>query len=130
MASIVREIPVASATAAWDALVDFGAVDRRVVPGFVTDCELDGGDRIVTFANGAQARERLVAVDHDRRRLVYAVVESGLGFVHHQASVEVVDGPDGARLVWTSDLLPDDLAPMVEGLMTAGAVAMERTLGG
>ena len=39
---------------------DFGALHERLVPGFVVDCRLDGdGGRLVTFFNGAVAREVL-----------------------------------------------------------------------
>jgi hypothetical protein len=66
-----------------------------------------------------------------RRRLVYAVVDSPLGLVHHQASVEILvddEGGGGSRLVWTADVLPDDLAPVIDGLMAHAATAMTRAL--
>ena len=92
MVSISKDIRVdASAGEAWDALRDFGAVHQRVAPGFVVDASVEGPDRVVTFASGAQARERLVTLDDDRRRLVYTVVDGPLGATHHQASVEVRD---------------------------------------
>ena len=86
----------------------------------------------MTFETGAQARERLIDVDDARRRLVYSVVESSLGFVHHQASVEVVaaENGEGTHLVWTADLLPDTLRPVIEAMMTRGASAIARTLAG
>jgi hypothetical protein len=60
----------------WTAVRDFGAVDERLAPGFVVDTRLDGDARIVTFFNGAVARELLVDIDDEARRLVYSVVES------------------------------------------------------
>ncbi|MBA3864787.1 MAG: hypothetical protein H0X42_00300 [Solirubrobacterales bacterium] len=58
MASIRKEILIdAPPTDAWDALRDRGAIHQRLVPGFVVDAWLDGGDRIVTFFNGLEARE-------------------------------------------------------------------------
>jgi hypothetical protein len=134
MASIRKVIPVgAGPQEAWAALADFGAVHERVAAGFVTGVRLEGGDRVVTFANGAGAQERLVSADADARRLVYSVVRNSLGFTHHQASVEVVDvpnGDEGCRLVWITDALPDEVAPIVDGLMDAGAAAIARTLAG
>lgn len=130
MASIRKEIPVGSDPAsAWEAVRDFANVHERVAVGFVTAARLEGDERIVTFVTGAEARERLVDVDEDRRRLVYSVVESPLGLSHHQASVEVLEGSDGgSRLVWISDVLPDQLAPTIDGMMTQGAAAIARTL--
>lgn len=133
MATIRKEIPIGiKSSEAWEVLRDYGALHDRLVPGFVTDTRLEGNDRIVTFANGAVARERLVALDDERHRLVYSVVESPMGFTHHQASVELVesvDEPDDCWLVWTADVLPDEVAPIVDEMMDAGAAVMTRTLG-
>lgn len=134
MASIRKVLALATPPEeVWDALADFAAVHERVAPGFVTDSRTEGNDRVVTFASGAVARERLVSADARDRRLVYTVVRGGLPFTHHQASVEVLDAPDGAtgcRLVWTTDVLPDGVAPVVDRLMDQGATAIARRLGG
>ena len=133
MASIHQDIQLGvTPDEAWAAVRDFGAVHVRVAPGFVTDTRLDGDDRIVTFHTGAVATERLVTVDDRRRRLVYSVVDSPLGFSHHQASVEIVDGSasEGCRLRWTADVLPGAVAPVVDGLMAQGAAAIARALAG
>ena len=74
MASIRKDIPIdAPADHVWNAVRDFGAVHRRLAPGFAIDARLDGDTRVVTFANGNVAREVLVDSDEARRRLVYAI---------------------------------------------------------
>ena len=71
MASIRKEITIdAQPDDAWAALRDFGALHSRLVRGFATDTRIDGQDRIVTFFNGAVARERLVDTDDDARRQI------------------------------------------------------------
>jgi hypothetical protein len=76
MASIRKEIQIdAPPEKVWDALRDFGALHERLVPGFVTDCRMDGEDRIVTFARGAVMREVLIDLDDDERRLVWSIVD-------------------------------------------------------
>ena len=66
MASIRKEISIdVRPEDAWAALRDFAAVHERLVPGFVTDARMDGDDaRIVTFFNGAVARETLEAAGY------------------------------------------------------------------
>src|SRR5262249_15240932 len=87
MASIRTEITIdASPETVWDALRDWAAVHERLVPGFVTAAHLDGEDRIVTFFNGTVARERLVDLDDEARRLVWSVVDGP--FSHHNASAQ------------------------------------------
>lgn len=125
MASIHKDIPLpVPPDMAWEALADFGAVHERVAPGFVVACRLDGDDRVVTFANGAVARERLVTLDGRRRRLAYTVVEGPLGSTHHQASVTVAASPGGCVLEWTTDVLPHEHAAVIESMMDLGAAAM------
>ena len=128
MATIEKQFSVASTPdQVWDALRDVGAVHTRLARKFVVDTRLEGDSRRVTFANGIVVRERFVTIDDRRRRLVYSVVEWEL--THHNASFEVHDEADGsARVVWTADLLPDNLADMVGSFMEQGAVAMKQTL--
>jgi carbon monoxide dehydrogenase subunit G len=133
MASVTRETLIAARPEdVWAALQDFQAVHQRLAAGFVVDSRPDGeGARVVIFFNGAVAREILVAVDDADRRLVYSVVESALGFTHHNAAARVdpagADG-DATRFVWTVDLLPDDAAAYVAPLMEQGLEAIRTTL--
>lgn len=131
MASITKEITIAAhPDQVWAALHAFDAVHERLAKGFVVDCRPDGpGLRIVTFFNGVVAREALVSLDDDARRLVYTVVESPLGLTHYNAAAQVLpDGDSTSRFVWTIDLLPDDLADAVAALMERGAEAIRTTL--
>jgi hypothetical protein len=130
MASITKEIPLAASSASvWDAVRDIGALHTRLVPGFVTDTRLDGDARIVTFANGTTARERIVDLSEADRRMVWAV--SDPPFTHYSASAQVFDdGPSSSRLVWISDFLPNELRDTVAGLMDAGAAAMQKAFAG
>jgi len=127
MATLRKEIPITQNPAAvWRAVRDFGEVHTKVAPGFLTDLKMDNGDRIVTFFNGLVARERLVTLDDQACRLVYAVVEGRPS--HYNAAVQVL--PEGAdsRIVWTIDLLPDDLAPAVGAMMDEAVGVMKKTL--
>jgi hypothetical protein len=128
MASIRKEFFVAASAAhVWDALRDFGAVHRRVAPGFVTDLRLEEGARIVTFANGNVARELLVDADDERMRLVYAIIATR--FVAHSASVQAfAEDADRCRVVWITDMLPNELTGYVSGQMDAAVKIMRETL--
>jgi hypothetical protein len=128
MATLRRQVALdASASTVWSAIRDFGAVHTRVAPGFLTKLEMDQGDRVVTFFNGLVARERLVTIDDEDCRLVYAVVEGRPS--HYNAAVQVFPEGDGrSRVVWTIDLLPNDLAPAVGGMMDHAAGVMKKTL--
>jgi carbon monoxide dehydrogenase subunit G len=128
MASIRREIVVeAPADEIWAAVRDVGAPHERLVPGFLTDSRMDGDARVVTFANGVVVRELIVDIDDRARRVVWAAVGGKL--THHNASLQVfADGPARSRVVWTADLLPNELAGYVTGLIEQGLGVMKQTL--
>ena len=129
MASIVQEFEVDAPPAqVWAALRDFGRIDR-LAAGFVTDSVLeeDGQVRRITFFNGMQLRERLVGLDEARMRIAYSAI--GGRASHHNASAQVVPlAAQRCRFVWTTDLLPDELAPAIAQMMERGAQAMRSTL--
>jgi len=129
MASIRREIHIdARAETAWAALRDVGALHHRLVPGFVTDTRLEEGARVVTFGNGLVARELIVDVDDETRRVAWSVVESQM-MTHHNASVQVfADGASGCRFVWIADLLPNEVAPSIAAMIDQGMAVIKRTL--
>jgi carbon monoxide dehydrogenase subunit G len=130
MASIYKEIRIdAPADQVWDAVRDFGALPERLVPGFVVAAELLEDVRTITFFNGSVARERLVGIDDDARRLAYSVLDGALGTTHHNASVQVFAADNGqSRFVWITDVLPHELESTVGALMDQALVVIEQTL--
>ncbi|MEO5626759.1 MAG: SRPBCC family protein [Dokdonella sp.] len=126
MASIHREILIdASPQLIWVAASDAGALHTKLVPGFVVDTLLEGDVRTVTFANGFAARERIVDIDDQRRRIAWSVIESPR-LKHHNASLQLFDENGGTRAVWIVDLLPHDAAANVATMIEQGLAAMQR----
>ena len=128
MATIQREIEIArDGSFVWDAIRDVGAIHRRLVPGFVVACKLEGDARIVTFANGMVIRELIVTVNDETFRHAWSA--RGEPFTHHNASIQVfTEGAAKCRVVWIADLLPNDLAGTVEKMTSQGLEVMKRTL--
>jgi carbon monoxide dehydrogenase subunit G len=127
MASIHREIRLdLSPEAVWDVVRDVGAVHTRFAPGFVIDTKLEEGARIVSFANGFMAREVIVDVDQDARRLAYSAKSERIE--HHNASFQVFADGGGSRLVWIADVLPAAAALTVAAMMDEGLKAVGAAL--
>jgi len=126
MATIRKDFHLTAAVAdVWDALRDFYAVHERLAPGFVTALEKEAGARVLTFANGTTAREVLVGMDEDHRRLAYTIPSER--FVHHSASAEVQPASDGGcRFIWITDVLPETIAPYISAQMDEGVKAMKK----
>jgi hypothetical protein len=131
MTSIIRETGIATTPeAAWQALSDFGAL-HELASGFVTSTKLeDERTRVLTFFNGATAREALIGIDGQAHRIAWTITDLA-GATHHSGSAQIVaDGedPGHCRFLWITDVLPDDLAERLRPMMDAGLAAMKRTL--
>jgi hypothetical protein len=128
MATIHKEIEIArDMEFVWDAIRDVGAIHKRLVPGFVVDCKLEGDSRIVTFANGMVVRELIVDVDDERRRHSWSA--RGEPLTHHNASIQVFSvGRDKCRVVWIEDLMPNEVRGAVGEMIQVGLNTMKQTL--
>ena len=128
MASIRNEIHVRRERAdVWDAIRDVGAIHKRLVPGFVVDCRLEGDSRYLTFGNGMTIRE--IIVDVDDKNFRHAWSARGAPFTHHNASIQVfAEDEASSRLVWIADFLPNDVAGAVAEMIQQGLITMKATL--
>lgn len=128
MASIYKEFLVNTpADFAWDAIKDVGAVHVRLAAGFVIDTVFADGVRTVTFANGFVVREQIVDVDDAHCRFVYAAV--GGRASHHNAAFQVFrETETSCRIVWITDLMPDEARAPIAQMVDLGADAIKTTL--
>jgi hypothetical protein len=128
MASIHKEIEIErEKEVVWDAIRDVGAIHKRLVPGFVTDCKLDGDWRTVTFGNGMVARELIVDVNDKTCRHSWSARSERLS--HHNASIQVFStGKGKCRVVWIADLMPNEAAERVEQMIEMALSTMKQTL--
>lgn len=128
MASIHREIRLAAPAAdVWDAVRDVGNIHKRLCPGFLTDCRMEGLDaRIVTFGNGMVVKELIIDLDDKSRRVSWSAVGGRLS--HHNASMQIFPEGEVCRAVWIADLLPNDLAVAIAGMIDQGLAAMKKNL--
>jgi carbon monoxide dehydrogenase subunit G len=129
MASIHKEIAInAEPARVWAAIRDVGAVHRRLAPGYVADVRLEEDVRIVAFSDGRVIREIIVGIDDTACRLAYAAVGVAER-KHHNASMQVFPMGDGAsRVVWITDILPDEAAAQIAANMEKGLAAAKTHL--
>jgi Polyketide cyclase / dehydrase and lipid transport len=128
MAAIHEELSVEVEPAkAWAALRQVGRAHELFAPVLV-DARLDGDTRTVRFANGMVARERILDVDEQRRRVAYTVLDVP-GLTFHHASMQVVeDGSGRCVFVWITDFLPEEAGASIRPLIEQGAQALKKNL--
>jgi hypothetical protein len=130
MASIYREFTVeVDPNIVWSAIRDVGAVHQRLAKGFVVDTQLEDDVRTVSFKNGVVAKERILSVDSQNRRMAYTILSDKLK--HHSASFQVVaEGKRQTRIVWSADILPNEMEKYLSEMTDQAIEAMKRTLEG
>jgi carbon monoxide dehydrogenase subunit G len=128
MATINKEIEIErSKEFVWDAIRDVGAIHKRLVPGFVLDCKLEGDWRTVTFANGMVVRELIVSVDDNTCRHSWSA--RGGSLTHHNASIQVFsEGENKCRVIWIADLMPNEVAETIGEMIQLALNTMKQTL--
>jgi hypothetical protein len=130
MASIRTEFEIEiEADRAWRVIGDWADGPVGMANGYVASSEADGDVRVVTFAKGTVARERLVARDETAHRIVYSLIGDTVCPAHDNTSMQIVaDGPRCCRFVWSRDVLPDELAGPLLAAMEEAAPVIKRTL--
>jgi Polyketide cyclase / dehydrase and lipid transport len=128
MATIYKEFIVnASPGFVWEAIKDVGAVHSRLAQGFVTNTLLSGDTRKVTFENGFVVREKIVTISDELQRLSYTSI--GGRASHHNAYIQVFGTQEGkARVLWVTDLLPEEIREPIAEMVEKGSAAIKETL--
>lgn len=84
--------------AAWKLAGDPARVGDWFAP--VTDVRVDGDERTVVMANGAELVERLVDRDDAAHRYSYEVISGIPGLTSHRATISVEPAPGGSTISW------------------------------
>lgn len=123
MASIHIEFDIeADSATVWEVIGDWSDGPVRMAPGFVATSEAHDDVRVVTFADGFVARERLVSRDESTRRVAYSLIGDTARPEHDNAVMQVVsDGPHRCRFLWSRDVLPDEAAGPLRAAMEQAA---------
>ena len=128
----VADVVPRSADAVWAVLSDFGDVIRLF--SNVTHTRLEGEGigmtRTLTLDDGSATVSRLTELDHDRRTLGYAIIETALPLHDYRSQVTVEPVDEGRCLVrWSSRCRPsagheDSVRALLDGQLRHGIAAL------
>ncbi|KIU16481.1 SRPBCC family protein [Mycolicibacterium llatzerense] len=120
---------VADGAQVWQVIGDWEAGPVRMAPGFVVSSEPEGDVRVVTFADGFVARERLVSRHEADCRIAYSLIGDTARPAHDNAVMQVVAiGPQRCRFRWSRDVLPDEAAGPLRAAMEQAAPIIKSAL--
>ena len=101
----------------WKVVSDAGAV-ASWFPGMATS-SLDGDIRACTMTAGVSVREQIVTCDPGLRRFQYRIVEAPMPVDFHLATIDVLDDPDGALVIYGAEIDPGDGSQMTAAFAAA-----------
>ena len=115
----------ASVDTVWAVISDVSRCDW--VPA-VDSIELDGDVRKFTMAGIGEVHERILLVDEVAHRFQYSAIKTPSMVQHHLATMELSGEGDSCRLVWTSEIEPDEFADAIRQGMDVSLKGLEAVL--
>jgi len=129
MTTIHRTIDIdATASAVWAKISDTGRISDLI--GFIESSEQSGDERVCNLDGGGSLTEKVVSVDPALKRVLYSITDSPLNMAFHVASMQVEENGLGSRLVWTTDLLPSEVAEHLTPMLDSACADMKSNLAG
>lgn len=102
----------------------------RIVEWFpgLTDVAMDGNVRTLTMRSGLPVNEEIVTLDHRMRRFQYRIT-GPLPVRYHLGTMDVLeDGEPGCLLVYSTEIEPDPMAFVLDGVISEGLAELARLL--
>ena len=113
---------------AREAFAGLPAEFRAKCEGVVIHVEDTATDDVLDTM-GIQIKEQLRSLDDDARVISYSVVESPMGNLEsHLATISVAPEGDGAHLIWTVEVVPDELLAVFQGVYESSVIAVKKQL--
>ena len=115
-----------SADDVWKVIGD----PTRIVEWFpgVTAVTVEDGVRTLTLASGLPVFEQIVTLDHRLRRFQYRIT-GPLPVRYHLGTMDVIDdGQPGCLLLYSTEIEPDPMAFVLDGVISEGIAELARQL--
>lgn len=115
-----------SADDAWKVVGD----PSRIVEWFpgLTGVTVEGTTRTLTMRSGLPVIEEIVTLDDRMRRFQYRII-GPLPVKYHLGTMDVLeDGEPGCLLVYSTEIEPDPMAFVLDGVISEGIAELARQL--
>ena len=102
----------------------------RIVEWFpgVTEATVEGNNRMLMLKAGLPVHEEIVTLDHRMRRFQYRIT-GPLPIKYHLGTMDVIeDGEPGCLLMYSTEISPDPMAFVLDGVISEGIGNLARML--
>lgn len=109
----------------WNAVSDAGDI-ASWFPAIVTS-SATSSTRSCELTGGGSLEEEIVTNDAELRRFQYRITQ-GLPVQSHLGTIDVLDDPEGALVIYSTEITPDELAGQVGPLIEDGLAGLKQHL--
>lgn len=118
----------ATPDAVWQVVSDAGAISTWFP--LIEESSAEDGVRRCTLKGGGRLEEEIVTSDDTLRRFQYRITSGDMPVEFHLGTVDVLEDGDGSLVVYSTDVKPDDLGPMMDGVLAEGLSGLRAHLEG
>lgn len=130
MATVKKEVSIAATPdEVWAVVGDVGGISQWFPA--IEASSLEGDTRVCELAGGrGTLKERITANDPSSRTYSYTIVDGPMPVSSHEATVVVESEGDGAKVVWTTVVEPDQIAEAISPMFDEALAALKERLEG
>ena len=114
-----------SADSLWELFAD---VTRSDWVPFANEIVLENDVRTFKMDGVGEIKEQILEKDQVNKSLTYSVIKSPAPLKHHLAKVTVLEDDDFSKLVWTSEVEPDEFEKLISDGMESSIEMIKKIL--
>ena len=126
MASVRKHVRIArSVDDVWDVIKDGSAI-ASWSPN-IEASPVSGSRRHIDYVAGFSTEEEIVTCDNALRRFQYRIIEAPVP-VDYLGTVDVIEDGEGALVIYSAEIRPDDLAEYIGETIGRGIAGLKEYL--
>ena len=106
----------------------FSDVTRSDWVPFANEIILENDVRTFKMDGVGEIKEKIIEKDQANKSLTYSVIKSPAPLDHHLAKVTVLEENNFAKLVWTSEVEPDEFEQLISDGMESSIEMIKKIL--
>ena len=114
-----------SADSLWKLFAD---VTRSDWVPFANEIVLENDVRTFKMDGVGEIKEQIIEKDQANKSLTYSVIKSPAPLNHHLAKVKVIEDNNFSKLVWTSEVEPDEFEKLISDGMESSIEMIKKIL--
>ena len=114
-----------SADSLWELFAD---VTRSDWVPFANEIVFENDVRTFKMDGVGEIQEKIIKKDQANKSLTYSVIKSPVPLNHHLAKVIVLEDNNFSKLIWTSEVEPDEFEKLITDGMESSIEAIKRIL--